>query len=427
MTKRGNGPARTGVSRRRFLASAALAGCAAGRLSHASPPAATGDQASRLVSLRPGGGDKSFDPWIEIDAAAFRHNVKEVSRLAGGTPIMAVVKNNAYGLGDTLVGPLLAACDEVVGIGCVRVAEAIAMREAGVTKPILNMAEVTDTEAAELVSRNVWLSPWLDDAGQRLDRLARRFERPIPVHLYLDTGLGREGMPYHRALPWMADLAGRRSVRLDGTYMMFTHDLEFDREQLARFVQLAGNARARGLRLGRLHASPSYELFFLPDARLDMVRVGNALFGNHVDDKAKGLADLKPVFRLCARVVRVEQLRPGDGVNFRREYVASRPTWTALLPVGHVDGYPADASGTCRVLVNGRLYPVVGAVSSTHTIVELGDEKTVNVGDVATLIGPDDPEIDPHVVATRTRVGFYRMITKLNALLPRRVVGAGRS
>jgi alanine racemase len=417
------------LSRRRFLE---LTGAAAGATAAGvfSPPAVAAGPDKRgkkdkspWLQVRPGADPSGFDPWLEIDSAALRHNAKEVSRLAGGRPILAVVKNNAYGLGDTAVGPILDSCPEVAGIACVRVSEAVALREAGVRKPILNMAEVAEAEAAELAERNVWLSCWLDDSGERLDRLARRFRRPIPVHLYIDAGMGREGMPDYRALTWIEDLVRRKSARIDGTYQMFVHQLDFDREQVARFLRLTSEARNKGLPLGKLHAAPSYEVFFLPESHLDMVRPGNALLGNYPqEERAREMASLRPVFRLCARVVRVEQLRAGDSASFRRQYIASRPTWVALLPVGHTDGYPAAAANTSKVLINGRLYPVVAVVSSTHTIVELGEERAVEVGDVATLIGPDDPAIEPGVIAANSGIDVFRMITKFSALLPRKVV-----
>jgi alanine racemase len=390
----------------------------------ASPPAESESPAAGAgtVRLRPGGSDDGFDPWIEIDAAAVRSNVREASRLAGGRPILAVVKNNAYGLGDALVGPILDACDEVSAIACVRVSEVLAMRAAGVRKPMLNMAEVSASEAEELARNDARPSLWLDDAGERMDQVARKLGRPVPVHLYLDCGMGREGMPDHRALPWIEDLAHRPSVRVDGTYMMFVHELEFDREQLGRFQKITGEARSRGIDLGRLHTAPTYELFFLPEAHLDMVRISGALLGIYPgDERARSMASLKPVFRLCARVVRLERLRPGDSASFGRKFIAERPTWVALLPVGHTDGYPTGVANRSKVLIGGRLYPVVAVVSSTHTIVEIGEEKTVAIGDVATLMGPDDPAIEPERIADESGTGYFTMLTKLSALLPRRL------
>ncbi len=409
------------LSRRKFLE---LSGAALG----VSATTACATQSAPTQIPSPVAGPRAFaanspDPWIEIDRRAFQHNVREASRLAGGRPILAVVKNNAYGLGDQTIGPLLAACPEVGGIACVRVHEGLAMRQAGVTKPILNMAEVSEQEMEELVRNGVTPTVWLDDAPQRIERLARRLGHPVPVQLFLDTGMGREGMPYRRAWRWIEALCNSESVDVLGTYTMFVHELEFDREQLARFENIVSRARTSGLDLGALHAAPTFELFQLPEAHLDMVRPGNALFGNYPSvEGMHELASLKPVFRLCARVARLERLEPGESAGFYRSYVAERPTWIALLPVGHTDGYPHTAAGTCEVLIGGRLYPVIAGVNSAHTVVEIGVEKTVEVGDVATLIGPDNPAILPHTVADRTGVRFLILIQKLNARLPRRVV-----
>jgi alanine racemase len=408
------------ISRRSFLATPLIAG-AASVTRTAAAPVAPPDQ--RSVRVRPGGHDSGYDPWIEIDAGAFRHNVREVSRLAGGRPVLAVVKNNAYGLGDTVVGPLLASCAEVAGVACVRPAEALAMRKAGVTKPILIMSEVSEEEGVELAASRVTLSCWLDDSAARLERIARRARTPVAVHLYLDTGMNREGMSYRRALPWIEDLAGRKAVRIDGTYHMFTHDLEFDRVQHARFLEVTAAAQQRGVRLGTLHAAPTFELFHLPESHLDMVRVANALCGNYPGPDVRDRASLKPVFRLKARVTRVDQLQPGDSAGFRRGFMADTPLWIALLPVGHTDGFPITAAGTCQALINGRLYPVVkGGVASAHTIINVGAERRVDVGDTATLIGGDAPEIDPLTVASNTGLPLQQMITKFSALLPRRLV-----
>jgi alanine racemase len=410
-------PIRPEPSRRQLLAAAALAAlpaCAVSRSTRSEPAD---------FRPRPGGDPGGFDPWLEVIAGAFRHNVRETARLAGGTPILAVIKNNAYGLGDQVVGPIVAACPEVFGLACTRVSEALALRAAGVGKPILNMAETSQFEIEELARHEVWPSVWLDDAPDRLARAATRLGRPIAVHAYLDTGMGREGMPDHRARPWLEALCASPSIRIAGAYMMFTHDPDFDHEQLARFVRVTKEAKQAGLSLGRLHAAPSIEVLSMPQARLDLVRPGNLLYGNW--HRQPGLAsdpDVRPVFRLRTRVVRVEQLREGDSASFDRAFVARRPTWVALLPVGHTDGYPAAAAGKCRVLVRDRLHPVISVVSSTHTLLEIGAEKTVEVGDVATLIGPDDPAIAPHAVAAACGLSFYAMVTKLSAFLPKRVV-----
>lgn len=374
--------------------------------------------------LRPGGRPDGFDPWIEVIAEGFRHNVREAARLAGGTRILAVIKNNAYGLGDQVVGSIVNACPEVAAIACVRASEALAMRAAGVDKPILLMAEASTQELVELAAHDVWPSVWLDDAPARLAQAARQLGRPIAVHAYLDAGMGREGMPLQRARPFMESLCrAPESVSVKGTYITFPHVLDLDREILARFVSFVAEARRDGLDLGMLHAAPSFEVLYLHEARLDMVRPGALLFGNYrKQPELRDVPDLRCVFRMCARVVRLERLREGDHAGFRRGYLAKRPTWVALAPVGHSDGYPATATNACVVRIRDRLFPVVGAVSSSHVIIEIGDERSVEIGDVVTLIGPDAPEITPHAVAHKAGIEFYHMITKFSPLLPKRVV-----
>jgi alanine racemase len=375
------------------------------------------------VRLRLGGDDGGFDPWIEIIGDSVRHNAREVSRVAGGRPILAVVKNNAYGLGDQVVGPLLDSCPEVGGIACVRPGEAVAMRAAGVRKTILTMAELGEDESADLVRRGVTLSCWLDDAPDRLTRIAKKARRRVAVHAFVDTGMNREGMPVARALPWIESLAKSPDVRLDGTYQMFVHEMEFNRVQLTRFTMFLREAADRGITPGVVHASPTYELYRLPEAHFDMVRVGNALFGAPPGADVTTAIDLKPVFRLCARISRVEVVEPGESAGFRRGFMPSARTRVATIPVGHTDGYPDTAGAKCEVLIGGRLYPVVsGGEASAHTLVDVGLDTPVKVGDTATLVGPEHPAIAPIEVGTRTGVGFFFLRTRLSALLPRKLV-----
>lgn len=366
-----------------------------------------------------------FAPWVEVDPGALRHNVDQVARLTGGSPVLAVVKNDAYGLGLVETARTLEGWSEIAGFAVVSVDEALALRQGGIRKPVLLMGMASADEAAELLAREVSLSLYTDGAGARLDDLRRRGlsgpERPVRAHLYLDTGIGRMGMPYHRALPWLEELAGRADLAVEGSFMTFTEEPEFDPEQLERFRRLVERARSRDLPLGTLHAASSNAVFHLPAAHLGMVRPGIALYGAYPSrpDEERAKARLKPAVRLRARVVRVERLRPGDGVSYGRHYIADRPTWVATLPVGHADGYPREAVDGARVLIGDALYPVIGAVSASHAVVEIGDERRVEVGDVATLVGPDHPAIEPNAVAETTGVSVYDVLMHLNPDLPR--------
>lgn len=398
------------VSRRTFVAGAATAALAR--------PLSLPSMTLQVPDPR-----ERFDPWLEVDPAALRYNVSVVSRLAGGRPIMAVIKNNAYGLGLTTVAAVLEELPEIMGFAVVKTDAAVTLRDAGIRKPVLLMGVFSDADGPELVARDVDLILGTDDSGERVARAARRAGRPARVHVYLDTGMSRMGIPYHRALPWLEEMAPL-GLDIRSTFMGFTEEPEFDREQLRRFNEVTGAAKERGFQLGALHAASSNGVYHLPDAHLDLVRPGIAIFGAYPSDadSEHAIAELHPAVRLRARVVRVERLRAGDSVSYGRQYTAERATWIATLPVGHTDGYPRQAVNGAKVLINGALYPAIGAVSASHTIIELGDEPSVSIGDVATLVGPDDPAIHPNALAAATDRSVYDILMHLNPALPKVLV-----
>jgi len=409
------------LSRRSFVA-----GTAAGVLASPSRLAAALTRSTTHVASPPAPAQMAerFDPWVEVDSAALLENAATLASLAGGRPILAVVKNNAYGAGYADAARILERSPRVEGFAVVKAAEAHTLRDAGVTKPVLLMAVFTDADGAELARRDVSLAIATDDGPARVARAARAAGRPARAHFYVDTGLGRMGMPAHRALPWMLEAQRVEGVRIEGTFMTFTEDDAFDLEQLRRFRELVDAARAQGVPVGRLHAASSHSVYHRPDGHLDLVRPGISLFGAYPTDdgRERTIAELRPALRLRARVVRVEHLRAGDSVGYGRRWTAPAPTWTATLPVGHTDGWPRTAVDGARVLVGGATYPVIGAVSASHCIVELGAETAVRVGDVATFMGSDAPELHPNELAKATGTSVYDRLMHLSPLLPRVVV-----
>ena len=364
-----------------------------------------------------------FDPWLEVDAAALRKNVSVVSGLANKRPILAVIKNNAYGLGLTTVASVLDPMPEIKGFAVVKAQAAIALRDAGIRKPVLLMGLFSDEDGAELLRRDVQLSICTDGSASRIVRAAEKVGRTATAHIYLDTGMSRMGIPYHRAMPVLKDLPGL-DINIAGTFTGFTEESDFDREQLGRFMEITDAARSRGVELGALHAASSHAVFNYADSHLDQVRPGIALFGAYPSDfeSERSIATLTPAMQLKARVVRVEQLRAGDSVSYGRNYIAERSTWVATIPVGHTDGMPREAVNGAHVVVNGSPYPVIGAVSASHTIIELGEEQRVNIGDVATLLGRDHAAIHPNQLAASTGTSVYDALMHLNPTLPKVLV-----
>src|SRR5579864_9010947 len=142
--------------------------------------------------------DSSFDPWVEVHAENLRHNVREVSRRAAARPILAVIKNNGYGLGVVNIGRVFDPMPEVAGFAVVKLDEAVLLREGGIKKPVLLMGPFDEKNLEDVVAKNI-LPMVYSPVGAALDRVANKFQKPVDLHICVDTGLGREGVPYREA------------------------------------------------------------------------------------------------------------------------------------------------------------------------------------------------------------------------------------
>jgi len=398
------------ISRRSMLKSAALPALAF--------PSTT--VAGVQVSAAP--IDSSFDPWIEVNRANLEHNVAEISRRVGSRPILAVIKNNGYGLGVVNAGQLLEPSSSIAGLAVVKLHEAMALRDAGIRKPILLMGPFDERNLADLIARDIMPMVYTP-IGAALDRIAAARQRPAPLHVCIDTGIGRVGVPFREALPLVRDLAGRSSVRIEGLMMTFAEDPEFDGEQLSRFKTLCESLETSGVKLGRKHAASSFGLFQRPDAFLDMVRPGMAIYGVYSEPEFRraGTLDLRPAVSLKARVAYVKRLPKGDSAGYNRAYMAKDDVWVATLPIGHTDGLPREATRGARVRINGALYPIVATVSASHCIVEIGADPRVKIGDEATIFDWQEGS-RPEDVNEACKTSVYDLTMHLNPLLPRRIV-----
>jgi alanine racemase len=367
-------------------------------------------------------GQSTFDPWVEVHTANLRQNAAEVARLTK-RPVLAVIKNNGYGLGVVSSAKALEPVSSIYGFAVVKLQEALDLRAQGIKKPVLLMAPFDAADLALAVSNDVMPMVYTP-IGDLLDREAQRAGRPINIHVCVDTGIGRVGVPHAQAAALIRDLAARKGVSIQGTMMTFTEDLEFDREQQRRFAQLTTELKGAGLTIGRLHAASTYTLFqHGEETFFDMSRVGMALLGIYPDAKFRALKrlTLRPAVGLRVRVAYVKPLAAGASAGYERAFVAKKDTWIATLPVGHADGWPRIAAKGGRVRINGRPYPIVASVSASHTLVEIGDASAVKAGDEATLFDWEEGW-RPEDVSAATGASVYDLTMHLSPLLPRLVI-----
>lgn len=335
-------------------------------------------------------------PWLELSKAAYLHNAAQISQMAKGKPIIAVLKNNAYGLGDVQVANILDRSAHIAGIANVKDERSIAMRNAGVSKPILLMGDFDNSNAKTLVEKRITLSVFSKDSFKKINALANQVNQPIQVALYLDTGLGRMGIPYQETFGIAKKIAQNDRLKIAQTFSTLTTPKDFAEEQIQRFEKICNSLNKQEIPTGLQHLAPSSSLLDLPNSHQGAVRPGILLHGTFPSakmEKAKQFP-LQLSYRLKAPVIRLEKLKAGDTIGFSRFYPIKKDEWIATLPIGWADGYNSGAENGAMVLLGGQLHRVVN-VNASHANISLGAKTKVKVGDVATLIGPEHSELTP--------------------------------
>ncbi|WP_422351393.1 alanine racemase [Flagellimonas sp.] len=376
-------------TRRKFLKNTAFATVGIGLSHHLSLAQTLHPSESNLVS-------QTTNPWIELSSNAYLKNVQLISQMAQNKPIMAVLKNNAYGLGDVQVAQILDQSTHIAGFALVKDERCLALRGNGVSKPILLMGDFNEDLGMDLVNNAITLSAFSLASSNKIKKLASQGNKEVLVELYIDTGLGRMGMPYSKGVGWIKELASTPNIKITGLFSTLTTPVDFAQTQIQRFSNIIGQLKDNGIIPSRLHMAPSLSLLDLPESHFNTVRPGILLHGTYPlskMDQAKNVP-LQLAYRLKAPVIRMEKLRKGDTIGFSRFYKVEADEWTATLPIGWADGYYSGAENGAKVLINDTLYNVVN-VNASHCNLAIGPEKTVDVGDIATLIGPDQPEITP--------------------------------
>ncbi len=385
--------------------------------------AAWGNTFSEAVpSTRAG---KGADAWLEIDLDHIGWNLAQIRRRVNNRPVMAVIKANAYGHGLVEVGKALEK-QQISYLAVGKVQEALRLREGGVKTPILNFGPFSRDEAEALVRHDIAQSVFTDEMAY-LAEAARAMNRTAAVHVKVDTGLGRVGVPHDQALPFVETVASTPGLSIAGIFTPFGEEEDFDRVQLDRFVQVCEGAKQRGIDVGLRHAASSAGILSFPEAYLDMVRPGIAIYGQYpsVREYRARKIDLRPAMRLKTRVTYVKTLRPGDAVSYHRAFVAEQATDVATISMGYSDGYPHQAAGKAEVLVRGQRWPSIALVTSNHMTLNVTGATHLEIGQEAVLFGRQgDAAISAEEVAAWAGTSVYKILIGMNPLLPRIYLGA---
>ncbi|HEV3452557.1 MAG TPA: alanine racemase [Acidimicrobiia bacterium] len=367
--------------------------------------------------------------WGEVDLDAIRANARQLAALAAPAALLAVVKADGYGHGA--VPTARAALDAgATWLGVALVEEGAALRAAGLEAPILVLSEPPPGAAAAVVRAGLTPVVYTEPAVEALAKAVAEAapDSPLPVHLKVDTGMHRVGCAPASVRPLVEAIAARPELALEGLCTHFAVADEPERPetagQLAEFRRLLADLEGWTGRRPIAHAANSAALLAFPEARLDLVRVGIALYGV---TPAPALADrvaLVPALSVRARVTFVKTLPAGSRLSYGLRYALPAAGRVATVPVGYADGVPRNlglAGG--EVLIGGRRHPIAGAVTMDQLMVDVGDDP-VDVGDEVVLLGAQGGEsITAEEWAERLGTIGYEIVTGIGPRVPRRYLG----
>lgn len=362
--------------------------------------------------------------WVEIDLTAIKTNVAVLVKQAGRAELWATVKANGYGHGAVEVARTALSAG-ARGL-CVALAdEAHQLRQAKIVAPILIVSEQPEVAFEQMLRDEVVATVYNEATINSYAAVAARLGVVGKVHLKVDTGMHRVGVPVASATARVEQIIAAKSLQLDGVYTHFaaadlpSHD-ETAKQQ-RRFDDFVAELDRKKLRPKYVHTSNSAALLRSLNAVTDIARVGIAIYGiapsNETETVARGL---RPAMSLHARVSHVQRLEAGEGVSYGLRTRLEKSANVATLPLGYADGVPRRLwSVGGEVLIGGKRCPIVGVVTMDQLMVNCG-EIDVKIGDQAVLLGAQGDEvISANEIATRLDTIGYEIVCGVSARVPR--------
>lgn len=362
--------------------------------------------------------------WVEVDLEAVTENVRTLKGLLKpGVLFMAVVKADGYGHGAVPVAEAaLAGGAERFGVALLE--EGIALRKAGITVPIHLLSELAFDEIPSIIENDLVPTVYTSVFAEGLNENARGRGLKVKVHLKVDSGMNRVGIPVAEAVETIESISRLASLEIEG---IFTHfaladapECDFTRTQLARFQAVLSELGSKGLNIPVRHAANSAATILYPETHFEMVRCGISIYGLHPSNATKGKIGLRPTLTLKARIPFLKSIESGAGVSYGHTFRAEHPTRVATLPLGYADGYTRLLSNRSQVLVRGQRASVIGNICMDQLMVDVTAVPGVKVDDEVVLIGRQgDDEVSADELAEILGTINYEIVCGFSKRLPR--------
>lgn len=359
----------------------------------------------------------------EVDLGALEFNYRQIrKRIPSGVKLLAVVKADAYGHGAIPVSLRL----EKSGVEYLGVAipeEGVELRRGGVKAPILVLGGIFGAEVDQIFRFRLTPVIFRKDSLKILSREAEKRGRRVKVHLKVDTGMGRLGVPLNLWPEFLKEV--RRFPRIDiegilSHFSMTDEERDFTQDQWRAFQRAVATAQELGISCRYLHMASSATLTAFPAYCAGLVRPGIMLYGSYPSPAFQSLVQLKPVMTLKTRIHFLKRVPPGTRISYGGTFTTKRESLVATLPIGYADGYSRHLSNHGEVLIHGKRAPVVGKVCMDFIMVDVTDIPRVSVGDEVILMGKQGREqVTPEEIAEKINSISYEVLCSIGKRVPR--------
>ncbi|HVU08250.1 MAG TPA: alanine racemase [Verrucomicrobiae bacterium] len=364
--------------------------------------------------------------WTEIDLGKLRRNLQLIrGDLPKHVRLMAVVKDEAYGHGALDVARV-AIEEGAWGFGLSTLEEAMTLRDAGISAPLLLLGERQEAELEWCVAHDLTVCVNEPHNIRLFAKVASKFGKRVPVHLKIHTGMSRYGTRWDEALPLVKKILAEKSLQLEGVMTHFAQSDETDKAfanlQFSRFNEVLRALDEKKVSIPLRHTCNSGGFLDLPHAHLDMVRVGILLYGVFPSQVCRKISSIEPVMSVKAKIAAIQKLKPGEVVGYGMRYTATSERRIAVLPIGYGDGFPRVRNEGCA-LIHGRRAPLVGGIAMDALMVDITDIPEAQMWDEAVIMGKQgNEEITVRDIAALKKSVTYDVLTNWRLRLRRKNV-----
>ncbi len=367
----------------------------------------------------------------EIDLGAIRDNFAAMrGRLRDDTKMIAVVKTDAYGHGAVRIAEMMEPEAYIWGFAVATTEEAVELRRAGIRKPILCLGFVFPQDYDLLVRLQIRPATFKLSMARQLSEAASRAGMILPVHLAVDTGMGRIGFQVcEEDADEAAEIAKLSNLKVEGLFTHFARaderDKDYTQEQFRKYCRFEQMLEERGVSIPLRHAANSASIMELPGTHLDAVRAGITIYGIYPSDEVdRNLMPMKPAMSLISHICYIKKVPAGTSISYGGTFVTERESRIATIPVGYGDGYPRSLSNKGSVLIRGRRAPIVGRVCMDQFMVDVTEIEAEEF-DRVTLLGQDGKDAVTTDELGRLSGRFpYELVCDISKRVPRVYVNA---